>query len=149
MIGSYVGIIKMDLIKFLRGTRKYLIFKENDTVIKSLKGGVYTEIRKGDMFLFVNMFRGKNTYIIEVANKDGRIITANPEWFEICKEENEAKELDNYNLKANERRLILKALEKTGGVQVLAADLLGLTHRALHYKIHTVHKITEFKYRIN
>ena len=47
----------------------------------------------------------------------------------------DAGELLDLDLKANEKRLIEKALVLTGGVQAEAARLLGLTKRALHYRI--------------
>lgn len=41
----------------------------------------------------------------------------------------------DFSLKENERMAILRALEKTGGVQKDAAELLGISRRAIHYKI--------------
>ncbi len=40
-----------------------------------------------------------------------------------------------FSLEENERRAILRALKQTGGVQKAAADLLGISRRAIHYKI--------------
>lgn len=49
---------------------------------------------------------------------------------EEIKEENSALSLED-----NERQAIIRALEKTGWVQKHAADILGISRRALHYKI--------------
>jgi DNA-binding NtrC family response regulator len=40
-----------------------------------------------------------------------------------------------FTLEENERNAILRALEETGGVQKDAAELLGISRRAIHYKI--------------
>jgi DNA-binding NtrC family response regulator len=40
-----------------------------------------------------------------------------------------------FSLEENERNAILRALEETGGVQKDAAELLGISRRAIHYKI--------------
>lgn len=40
-----------------------------------------------------------------------------------------------YSLESNEQNAIIRALEKTGGVQKTAADLLGISRRAIHYKV--------------
>ncbi len=40
-----------------------------------------------------------------------------------------------YSLESNEENAIIRALEKTGGVQKTAADLLGISRRAIHYKV--------------
>lgn len=42
---------------------------------------------------------------------------------------------DSYSLEENERNTIIRALKQTGGVQKAAADLLGISRRAIHYKI--------------
>ncbi len=42
---------------------------------------------------------------------------------------------ESLNLEENERRLIEEALRRAGGVQAEAARLLGLSKRALHYRI--------------
>jgi DNA-binding NtrC family response regulator len=42
---------------------------------------------------------------------------------------------DAFSLEENERRAILRALKQTGGVQKAAADLLGISRRAIHYKV--------------
>ncbi len=42
---------------------------------------------------------------------------------------------DPYSLESNEQNAIIRALEKTGGVQKAAADLLGISRRAIHYKV--------------
>jgi DNA-binding NtrC family response regulator len=39
------------------------------------------------------------------------------------------------SLEASEKKTILKALEQTGGVQKEAAEVLGISRRAIHYKI--------------
>ncbi len=44
-------------------------------------------------------------------------------------------ESDGFSLEENERNAILRALQKTGGVQKKAAELLGISRRAIHYKI--------------
>ena len=44
-------------------------------------------------------------------------------------------ETDAYSLESNERNAIIRALEKTGGVQKNAAKLLGISRRAIHYKV--------------
>jgi DNA-binding NtrC family response regulator len=41
----------------------------------------------------------------------------------------------SFSLKDNERTAIIRALKETGGVQKHAADLLGISRRAIHYKI--------------
>lgn len=51
-------------------------------------------------------------------------------------------------LKETERRLILEALEKTNWVQKEAARLLGISQRAINYKIQ-VHQISHPKWRKN
>jgi len=48
---------------------------------------------------------------------------------------------DTLNLEALEKKAIIQALEDVGGCQKEAASILGLTPRALHYKIHFVHGI--------
>ena len=40
-----------------------------------------------------------------------------------------------FSLEESERNTILRALEETGGVQKDAAKLLGISRRAIHYKI--------------
>jgi transcriptional regulator with GAF, ATPase, and Fis domain len=40
-----------------------------------------------------------------------------------------------FSLEENERNAILRALEEAGGVQKDAAELLGISRRAIHYKI--------------
>ena len=40
-----------------------------------------------------------------------------------------------FSLQESERNAILRALEQTGGVQKSAAELLGISRRAIHYKI--------------
>jgi Nif-specific regulatory protein len=47
----------------------------------------------------------------------------------------ESSESHMYNLKQLENRAILSALEKTGGVQIEAAELLGISERNLRYKM--------------
>ena len=42
---------------------------------------------------------------------------------------------NSFSLKDNERTAIIRALKETGGVQKHAADLLGISRRAIHYKI--------------
>jgi DNA-binding NtrC family response regulator len=42
---------------------------------------------------------------------------------------------DSFSLEENERLAIVRALKKTGGVQKDAAELLGISRRAIHYKI--------------
>lgn len=44
------------------------------------------------------------------------------------------------SLAENEKQAVVKALEQTGGVRKKAAQLLGISRRAIHYKIHK-HKI--------
>jgi DNA-binding NtrC family response regulator len=44
-------------------------------------------------------------------------------------------ESDSFSLEESERLTILRALKKTGGVQKEAANLLGISRRAIHYKI--------------
>lgn len=41
----------------------------------------------------------------------------------------------SFSLEDNERNAIIRALKETGGVQKRAADLLGISRRAIHYKI--------------
>jgi DNA-binding NtrC family response regulator len=40
-----------------------------------------------------------------------------------------------FSLEESERQTIIRALKETGGVQKSAADLLGISRRAIHYKI--------------
>jgi DNA-binding NtrC family response regulator len=42
---------------------------------------------------------------------------------------------NSFSLEDNERSTIIRALRQTGGVQKKAADLLGISRRAIHYKI--------------
>ncbi|MBN1931563.1 MAG: sigma-54-dependent Fis family transcriptional regulator [Desulfobacterales bacterium] len=42
---------------------------------------------------------------------------------------------DSFSLEESERKTILRALKKTGGVQKDAARLMGISRRAIHYKI--------------
>jgi DNA-binding NtrC family response regulator len=42
---------------------------------------------------------------------------------------------DSFSLEENERITIMRALKQTGGVQKDAAELLGISRRAIHYKI--------------
>ena len=43
--------------------------------------------------------------------------------------------LDSFSLEDTERNAIVRALKQTGGVQKDAAELLGISRRAIHYKI--------------
>lgn len=49
--------------------------------------------------------------------------------------ERSVQESDSLSLEESERNTILRALEKAGGVQKDAAKLLGISRRAIHYKI--------------
>jgi transcriptional regulator with GAF, ATPase, and Fis domain len=40
-----------------------------------------------------------------------------------------------FSLEESERQAIIRALKETGGVQKSAAELLGISRRAIHYKI--------------
>jgi transcriptional regulator with GAF, ATPase, and Fis domain len=42
---------------------------------------------------------------------------------------------DSFSLEDNERGAILRALKQASGVQKEAAKLLGISRRAIHYKI--------------
>ncbi len=42
---------------------------------------------------------------------------------------------DAFSIEESEKRTIIRALEKSRGVQTRAADLLGISKRAIHYKI--------------
>ncbi len=44
-------------------------------------------------------------------------------------------ETDSFTLEDTERNAILRALKQTGGIQKEAAELLGISRRAIHYKI--------------
>jgi transcriptional regulator with GAF, ATPase, and Fis domain len=68
--------------------------------------------------------------------------TGSPE-FEIPR----IKPISDFDVKENERNMIIAALRKTDGVQKEAAKLLNWSPRRLHYKIHHIHKIKEFKWR--
>ena len=46
-----------------------------------------------------------------------------------------AAESDPFSLEESERNTIIRALKQTGGVQKKAAKLLGISRRAIHYKI--------------
>jgi len=50
---------------------------------------------------------------------------------------------DTLNLKEIERAVIIKALERNGGSQLLAAKDLGISARMLNHKIHHIHKINK------
>jgi len=50
-------------------------------------------------------------------------------------EPSEASNQNSFSLQENERIAIIRALQQTGGVQKDAADLLGISRRAIHYKI--------------
>jgi DNA-binding NtrC family response regulator len=41
----------------------------------------------------------------------------------------------SFSLEEGERQIIIRALKETGGVQKTAAELLGISRRAIHYKI--------------
>jgi len=62
--------------------------------------------------------------------------------------ESDGAELDTYNLETIERRTIVQALEKTNWVQKDASDLLGISPRALNYKINQ-HNITHPNWKKN
>lgn len=47
----------------------------------------------------------------------------------------EPVENNSFSLEENEKNAIIRALQQTGGVQKDAADLLGISRRAIHYKI--------------
>ncbi len=47
----------------------------------------------------------------------------------------DSQKSESFSLKESERNTILRALEQTGGVQKDAAELLGISRRAIHYKI--------------
>jgi DNA-binding NtrC family response regulator len=47
----------------------------------------------------------------------------------------EPEEDDSYSLEDTERNAIIRALKQSGGVQKEAAKLLGISRRAIHYKI--------------
>jgi transcriptional regulator with GAF, ATPase, and Fis domain len=42
---------------------------------------------------------------------------------------------DSLSLEENEHQAIIRALERTAWVKKTAADLLGISRRAIHYKI--------------
>lgn len=46
-----------------------------------------------------------------------------------------ADNANTFSLEETERQVILRALKKTGGIQKDAAELLGISRRAIHYKI--------------
>jgi DNA-binding NtrC family response regulator len=46
-----------------------------------------------------------------------------------------SSESDSFSLEESERNTIIRALKQTGGVQKKAAKLLGISRRAIHYKI--------------
>jgi len=41
----------------------------------------------------------------------------------------------SFSIEESERHTIVRALKQAGGVQKHAADLLGISRRAIHYKI--------------
>ncbi len=45
------------------------------------------------------------------------------------------RDSDAMSLEENERKAIVRALRQSGGVRTHAADLLGISRRAIHYKI--------------
>jgi DNA-binding NtrC family response regulator len=51
------------------------------------------------------------------------------------KEADTTDESEEFSLKENERLAIIRALEKSGGIQKDAAELLGISRRAINYKI--------------
>jgi DNA-binding NtrC family response regulator len=50
-------------------------------------------------------------------------------------EESQQSSSEPFTLEENERLAIVRALKKTGGIQKDAAELLGISRRAIHYKI--------------
>lgn len=50
-------------------------------------------------------------------------------------DKSEIEETDSFSLEDTERNAIIRALKQTGGVQKEAAKLLGISRRAIHYKI--------------
>ncbi|MCP4348959.1 MAG: sigma-54-dependent Fis family transcriptional regulator [Desulfobacterales bacterium] len=46
-----------------------------------------------------------------------------------------APETDSFSLEESERKAIIRALQQAGGIQKDAAELLGISRRAIHYKI--------------
>ena len=46
-----------------------------------------------------------------------------------------AENKDSFSLEQTERNAIIRALKQAGGVQKEAAKLLGISRRAIHYKI--------------
>jgi DNA-binding NtrC family response regulator len=49
--------------------------------------------------------------------------------------DNLLKKTEAFSLEESERNTIIRALKETRGVQKDAADLLGISRRAIHYKI--------------
>ncbi|MCP4104182.1 MAG: sigma-54-dependent Fis family transcriptional regulator [Desulfobacteraceae bacterium] len=49
--------------------------------------------------------------------------------------ENTTPEADSFSLEESERKAIIRALQQAGGIQKDAAELLGISRRAIHYKI--------------
>ncbi len=49
--------------------------------------------------------------------------------------ENAPPETDSFSLEESERKAIIRALQQAGGIQKDAAELLGISRRAIHYKI--------------
>jgi DNA-binding NtrC family response regulator len=49
--------------------------------------------------------------------------------------EEKSEEANSFSLEDTERKAIIRALKQTGGIQKEAAKLLGISRRAIHYKI--------------
>jgi transcriptional regulator with GAF, ATPase, and Fis domain len=54
---------------------------------------------------------------------------------EVTSENKDTTPANCYSLEESERQTILRALEETGWVQKRAAELLGISRRAMHYKV--------------
>lgn len=68
--------------------------------------------------------------------KDGRLRVEDMRMAGLPEVETESlAEGSSFSLEESERQAIIRALEQTGGVQKNAADLLGISRRAIHYKI--------------
>lgn len=85
-------------------------------------------------------------YRIYWANGDREIIQADLETYAVMKLLERRGEIEIFNgketlnLKDNETKLIIKAMTLTGGHQEKAAKLLGISPRALCYKLANLRK---------
>jgi DNA-binding NtrC family response regulator len=84
-----------------------------------------------------NVREFKNTLEAGAAMCSKRILTPDLLQLEPLHQEGGAsnRSEETFSLEENEKQTIIRALKQTGGVQKSAAELLGISRRAIHYKI--------------